>query len=503
MINKSRPDATFFLVKLQLPLHTIFTRTATSSAVQIAELLSFNDKDKYYLESAVDEAFCNAVEHFSGIVKNDEYIYVEFTIEEDSLVVSIRDKGIPFDLRQADRYTPDNIEGMDFPGLGMLLMHQGMDSVELFVHGREGKETRLTKKIKYKNIPQELLDTRIRKRGVKRPTIRDAIIRVPRLDELGEITRLAWRCYGFTQEDLLYDVDLLTKKVKNGEFKPVVAFDPKSSDMIGHGGLKYHDLKVKVGEFSLGFVDPSYRCPGLVEKVMKELLEIAKNNGDAGMFDCSVTTHTFSQKAQQVHIGSKPCGLMLGIAASGMQVKELKTSKQDKGSIVNHYIPFDFSQETIYVTDHHREMAEKIYSWMELPRTFGVADMEPPAGDSNISMFTLPDELNVTFIIVHTIGTDTVDEITNGFQQCRRDGRDAVYLFLPCGVSSSPYLVEKCENLGFSFAGIMPHIHDGDDRFLMQNVSIPLDLEKIRVYGDMGRELFDYIKMEIKRIEDK
>lgn len=112
-------------------------------------------------------------------------------MEEDSLIISIREKGIPFDLHEADRYTPETLESMDLPGLGLLLMHQGMDSVELFVHGRAGKETRLTKKLKYGAIPQELLDAVSVKRGRKRPTVKNAIIREPTLAELAEVCRLA------------------------------------------------------------------------------------------------------------------------------------------------------------------------------------------------------------------------------------------------------------------------------------------------------------------------
>jgi anti-sigma regulatory factor (Ser/Thr protein kinase) len=502
VINQPVSTAKLFLAQLTLPVHRCMVRIAVDSATQVGSLLSFSDSDRYNLDVAVEEAFCNAVDHFSGPAGEGDRIHVEFFVEEDSLIVSIREKGIPFDLQQADRYTPDSLETTDLPGLGMLLMQQGMDSVELFVHGREGKETRLVKKIKYGALPLKLLGTKPIKRGKKRPTVKDAVIRPPEQHELAEVCRLAWRCYGYTQEDLLYDLDLLTKKFLSGEFKPVVAFDPASGAMIGHGGLKYHDPKVKVSELGLAFVDPAYRCPGLSARMGTAVFDIARENGDAGVFDCSVTTHTFSQKGMQEFLGSRPCSLLMGIAASGMQAKELATSEQEKGSVMNHYFAFDRSPGTIYVSPRHQAMVDEIYHWLELPREFGVPEMEPPPGESAVSVFPLPDELNVAFIIAHTIGTDTVDEVAQGLRQCKRDCRDAVYAFLPLGVSSSPYLVEQCERLGFSFAGIMPHIHDGDDRILMQHVSIPLDPEKIRLYGDMSRKLFSYILEEKGRIED-
>lgn len=489
-----------FIVKTELPVNLIMVRSAVASATQVSEILSYSSIDKFNLEVAVEEAFCNAVKHFSRIANNDERIFLEYYIEGDSLVVSIRENGIPFDLKQADVYMPGSLDGMNSPGLGMLLMHKGMDSVELFVHGRDGKETRLTKKIKYGTIPEELFSAVVKKQSHRRPLVKNAIIRLATKNDLQEICRLAWRCYGYTQEELLYDLDLLTNKFLSGEFKPLVSFDPASGNMIAHVGLKYHDCESKVPELGLAFIDPAFKCPGMTAEMAKASLKISKDNGDMGVFDCSVTTHTFSQKAMQEYFGSRPCGLFMGITAAGMQVKELPTTKQEKGSVVNHYFAFDRSGKTIYVSPHHQQMITEIYGWLELPREFGNPNMEVPVGKSSVTVFSLPDELNVAFIIVHKIGEETVNDVINGMNQCRQERKDAVYAFLPLGVDSSPYLVEQCEKLGLSFAGIMPHIHDGDDRILMQCISIPLDTDKIRVYGEKSTKLLSYIIKEQNRI---
>jgi len=47
--------------------------------------------------------------------------------------------------------------------------------------------------------------------------------------------------------------------------------------------------------------------------------------------------------------------------------------------------------------------------------------------------------------------------------------------------------------MGLSFAGIMPHIHNGEDRMLMQYINIPIEPDTIKVYGDMTKRLADYI----------
>lgn len=489
-----------FLAQLTLPVRKLMARTAVECAGQVAQSLSFDTRDVFGIKLAVDESFCNAVEHFSGPATEDERIHVEFSIEEDRLVISIRERGIPFDRSQAERFTPDDLEHADRPGLGMLLMHHAMDSVELLVHGREGKEVRLTKRIRYGALPDELAAAGSCRTRTKRITVREPEVRLARKDELAEVCRLAWRCYGFTQEAFLYDLEALTHKVENGEFKSVVGVDPESGALIGHIGLKYHDPAVKVPELGLAFVDPAYRSPNLPAKMSRVLFDLAERGGDRGIFDCSVTTHTFSQKGLQELMGSRPCCLMLGIAASGMQVRELATSKQEKGSVVNHYFPFDRSPETVYFPPRHQKMVETIYGWMDMPRTFGEPDDGPPQGASSVSVFPLPDELNVAFVVVHAIGSDTVQEINDGLRECRSRRMDAVYAFLPADDAASPHVVEQCEAMGFFFAGVMPHIHDGSDRILLQYVDIPLDMDAIRVYGDMTRSLKEYVMEEQRRV---
>ena len=490
------------LAQIKLPIYNIMVNTAVHCTSQIARILTFTDTETLQLELAIEEAFCNAVNHFSGSVVGEQ-IVLEFSIEDDLLIISIRENGIPFDRNSAKQYIPGNLGEMSRPGLGMLLMRQGVDTIEFFVHGREGKETRLTKKISPNNIPQELQALGKGRTREKRSNVAQPELRKPKLTELSEICRLAWRCYGYTQEELLYDLEQLKEKTISGELQSIVAFDPESGNMIGHAGLKLHDPTSKVPELGLAFVDSKYRCPDLSHRLGRSLMDIAEKNGDDGVFDCSVTTHTFSQKAMQKTCGSKACCLLMGITAVGLQAKEIMTSQQDKGSTISHYYAFNRSKHTVFCPQHHQEMVTKIYQWLELPREFGSAESNPAQGQSSVNVFQSPDELNVVFITVNQIGTTTLEEVTRNLRQCRHDNNDAVYLFLPLGVSTSPTLVEQCEQIGFSFAGIMPHIHVGDDRIIMQCIYTPINIEAIRLYGEESRKLFSYILKEQHRLTEK
>lgn len=490
-----------FLSQLSIPVNRMMIGTAVACAEQVAQILSMDPKENKNLQLAVEEAVGNAVHHFSDIPGQDERIHVEFYIDGDQLIISILDKGIPFNLRNVEKYTPKNLDSMDRPGLGMRLMHKGVDSVELLMHGRAGKEIRLTKNLPHELLPEELRGCSQLKHKKKRESVKNSICRPSNLEDLPDICRLAWKCYGYTQEEFLYDTNALTEKFKTGEFKSIIIIDTDRNIILGHIGLKYHDPAIKVSEAGLGFLDPTYRFPGATKRLGKAAINLSRNHGDMGMFDCSVTTHTFSQKIIQ-ELGSSPCGLLLGITAMGMTVKELAVSEQTKGSTVNHYYAFDRSPKTIYIPVQHQKMVKQIYQWMELPREIKDSGEKAVSGESSTDVFNLPDELNVSFIIVNKIGRESVSDVVKAFEECKGNRKDAVYVMLPTDEPSCPYLVGELEKIGFSFSGVMPHIHNGGDRITLQWLNVKLDMDAIRVYGDKTRKVFDYIKSELKRVKN-
>jgi anti-sigma regulatory factor (Ser/Thr protein kinase) len=502
-MTKQPTTSKIFLAQLDIPINQIMISAAVNCAAEIGNILSFNDADNYRIQLAVEEAITNSINHFSGTPDDNERIHLEFYIEYGRLVVSIKEKGIPFNILQAKKYSSDSISNMSNPGLGMLLMEKMVDSLDVFVHGRDGKEILLSKKLPYgikagKNLLQQVQPSR-----KKRKIVHNFITRPCKLTELTDVCRLAWKCYGYTQEKFIYDLDEITRKVKSGEFKSIVTIDTDRNIVVGHIGLKYHDPNIQVSEIALTFVDPSYRCPGLTKTYGDVIRTAATESGDRGAFDCSVTTHTYSQRGLQEYFGSSPCGLLLAITAEGMKTKGLHTSTQPKGATINHYYAFDRSPETIYIPEQHQNMVRKIYQWMQTPRTFGKQNNADLSVKSSTKIMDLPDEINVSFIIAEKIGQNSIAEIKKLLQICIQKRKDAIYIFIPTNVSSSPSLVEKLEEEGFSFAGVMPHIHDGHDRITLQWINTPIDLDAIKIYGDKGRELFDYVKMELMRVKNQ
>ncbi|QGY43172.1 GNAT family N-acetyltransferase [Maribellus comscasis] len=481
-------DQTLFLGQFRLPVLYDFIPQAVANAAGIANVLHFNATESNKLQMAVEEAVKNVIDHYSTIVQSTDFIDIHYKVKDAYLVVSVFEKGIPFQQGKSNNYSLDRPYNA---GLGMHMLNSLMDKVELIVHGRKGKETRLTKKISTDQIPDSLLALYDgRRRMQTRIRVKDYEIRRANKDNISDIVRLAWKCYGYTQEELLYDADSLAHQLNAEELVSFVVINKDDEALIAHLALKYHDKNVP--EMGLAFIDPTYRCPGVMVELGSAAKQYAESQGADGIFDCAVTTHTVSQKELQ-EIGARPCTLMMGIAASGMQANMTGTNAQTKGTTVNHYNAFKYQDETVYSTEKHKDMIQSIYNWMEMPRVFGEPAIAAPGEKSEVFLVPLSESLNVAFIIVGQIGKETASEIIQNMHKCIMQKMDACYVFMSMQHPYSPVVVEECEKAGFSFCGIMPHIHNGEDRVMLQKVNVKLDKESIRVYSDESRELLDYV----------
>jgi hypothetical protein len=215
---------------------------------------------------------------------------------------------------------------------------------------------------------------------------------------------------------------------------------------------------VKAPELGLAFVDPAFRCPGLTKRLAETAFQLARDNGDVGVFDCSVTTHTHSQKAMQEYFGSRPCSLFLGIAAEGMQAKELATTRQEKGSVMNHYYAFDRSGKTVYVTPRINAWAGHL-RWWSCP---GSSAARPGAAPGPSSGCGSPAEDAELASWCSRLGQNTSPRWPR-LHHCRTQRMHAGVRLLPKGMAG-PRPCGTVRAHGFFFAGIMHHIHGGDDR---------------------------------------
>jgi len=494
--------APVLLAEIQLPILRMMTPCAVRTAESVAERLGLAASESMQVQLAVEEAFVNAADHFAAVATCGDVAVVSFHLSADMLILSVREKGIPFagallhstkSVQDTKQNSGDDLAALEKAGLGTSLMQSVMDSVDYLVHGRDGKEVLMKKRLHTISLAPDLATYLSPKRGrLIRKTAVNPVIRRATPDDAVEISRAAWRTYGYSQSELLYDADELRKRIENGSLVSFIAKSEGCFDVIFHCALEYHEPGTKVPEGGLLFADPMWRCSGLT-KSMADIIHVhAREAGNDGFFDCCVTTHTYSQQAAQER-NAVPCCLMIGIAPAGTQIKLPGIGLQHKGSTLNHYVAFNRNPATVYVPAKHQHIIKDIYSWMQLPRTMISENTAPLCGETDVFFIPLPEANNVVFIVVNTIGSDAIEQVVAYQKQCIREKRDACFVFMPLGNAASGVLACEIEKVGFVFCGVMPHIHNGDDRLILQYVMTAVEADQIRVYGDHARRLKDYV----------
>lgn len=101
-----------------------------SFVLAIAQEAGFDGFDLYQIETGVDEACSNIIEHAycgdcSGLIE------IDCTASDDKLVITIRDHGMPFDPKSIRKPNlTSKLKDRCEHGLGIYMMQQWMDEVE-------------------------------------------------------------------------------------------------------------------------------------------------------------------------------------------------------------------------------------------------------------------------------------------------------------------------------------------------------------------------------------
>ena len=101
------------------------------------------------------------------------------------------------------------------------------------------------------------------------------------------------------------------------------------------------------------------------------------------------------------------------------------------------------------------------------------------------------------------IGPDGAIELAQAVRDVRALGASSVQLSLPLGDPRLPLLAESARALGFFFYGIGPAFADGEDTFLLQLLSEPLDTSKLAIFTELAKELVVFIALDRAEVAQK
>jgi anti-sigma regulatory factor (Ser/Thr protein kinase) len=114
---------------------------------------ALNEDDTFALQMAADEACANVIEHaYSG--RSDGIISLECVLANDEVILTIRDRGRPFDPKSVPRPDMTAPLGKRHEGaLGLYLMEKLMDVVEFEFDPAKGNKLTMRKKVHREKLP--------------------------------------------------------------------------------------------------------------------------------------------------------------------------------------------------------------------------------------------------------------------------------------------------------------------------------------------------------------
>ncbi len=445
------------------------------------------------LELASEEACHNVIEH--AYDDEEGYYVLEIRIEPGRFVVTVKDQGIPFNLKLLKEEKPHY--------LGIKLMKAKTDQINSRYLGKEGKVVELIKYLPANDIDDSISLDSIVSDETKPAEPENVSLRLMRPDETVSLARCIYRVYGYSypHEDIYYPKKFASL-IKSGLVKSCVAVND-SDEVVGHLGIFLETPEDKVGESALAAVDPRYRGQGLFPRMKKLMMKEAANHNLLGLYSRAVTAHIASQKSN-VKMGSKLTGFIIAHSPPTAIFKKMEAEEDSyRRSVALFYVPVGVDREReVFIPQKHTEIMEKIYSHLEMERnlSYPLSLKVPLDPESQIYSHYLP-EMGSVFLRVNKFGVNFVDELRLHMQEMLQKGVELIVIDLPLEDPATALLCPKIEELGFFFSGIMPEFLNGDALTLQYLNNVSFDPSKVAVYSDFGKEIFSYVVDQWEKTE--
>lgn len=489
--------------KLTVPSRMSYLAPVVEYVRELARCTGFSDREVHLIHLAVEEAVSNVIRH--GYQENPDAVF-EIVCEQAAtgLTFRIREKGIPFDMAKLADYSPDRAFSSESPvSLGSHLMKQAMDEVTFHNLGRAGKEIRLTKYIGGKHIesyPEEgagaspVVGAAPTPSAPKRRpgfTVRDL---AP--GEAIEVSRCAYRTYGYTYDDYIYYPERILDYIRRGLLYSAVAV-AEDGQIIGHAALKRSRAEDPIVELGVFFITPEFRGSSVFPRLCSFLKEKVPGLNLKGVFARSISAHTISQRGTAL-FGFKDCGLLVGVPPEKVEFIDFTAMPRQMGTRVLSFISLCEERERlIHPPEALRERILGLYGDLNIPAVVG-RDREGPGREPDgetESVSTKSMTTNVADIEVFEPGENALEIILRHFHRNRLEGAAVIFLHLDLEEPHTATLASAMLAEGFLFAGILPHGLRGRDALILQylnNLKVEYDL--IKLHSPVAKDLLAYVR---------
>lgn len=422
------------------------------------------------------------------------------TLSNVELIVS--EVGEPFDPDR-HRYNPEKaLEEGDFEGAGFRLIRRFSDEFLFINKGKEGKEFRLSKKVKVHDIDELLELSRSRqqveidvpKKQKSYPDEENFSVSKINPSDAEDIAKLIYRTYEYTysKEDMYYPKKI--EKTVSGKEKLGVIARNNSGEAIGYFAvLRKQDSNIaEVGE---AVVSPRYRRRGIMSKMMEHLIETARDQKLDALFGKAVTIHPVSQRVNNKY-GFKTTALMLA-ETDKVVFKGFDEQYPQQVSVVIDFLPLKIpKRKTVYLPGEYSDILMETYEELDVP-IYAEKPMPTEMAEKSDIRLKINYTGSTSLIIVNKYGPDFHTVLSDMLDSLKKqETPNAIYIDLPLESPATPSQFNHIKDLGFIYCGLAPMFHHESDFLRLQKIFVPLDLNLIEMYSEFGRKLKTYIADE-------
>ena len=462
--------------QLKIPAELTALRIVQSFVAETANICGFRDDilKQFYL--IAEEAFLYVLRLLKDEEK-DIKITVESKTDNKYFIISFFDKGIPFSYEK---------DYSDIEKIGLKLIKAYCRKLMWINHGKSGKELRILFIKPQKDITQYKL---ISSKKIELPSD-DIAIEILNPKNAYQISQLIYRTYGYTypNEDMYYP-ERIEKLNLDGKIVSVVAVDKRYNKIVGHYAVERYDMG-NIAELGQAAIEPDYRGKNLLFEIRKNLEETARNLNIKGIYSQPVTSHTKTQRINE-KFNAKACGISFGLVPKEFDFKKMEVKPlSERESCFMYFKPFVFKTRSVYLPKKHKGMIEAIY------KNIGIK-LETPKRSIFFERSILDAKYNAPwgFGVINALkmGGDFETSLKNVFQQLKLSTQaDVLFLNIPLGDYPVDEHIETAQKLGFFFCGVLPYALNGKDIVRFQYLNTMIDVNRIKVYGDFARKIFDY-----------
>jgi anti-sigma regulatory factor (Ser/Thr protein kinase) len=444
------------------------------------------------LRLALEEVMTNVVAH-GYADRPGEPLDLVIQATDEGLKILVREKGIPFAPEQLPRYDPGHAQERD-QGLGCYLAEKMVDRLEYRNLGRDGLAIEMFKRFGADRIAVDLLgaSSAAAHSAVVPLTAEDLIIRLFTAADAIEISKVAYKTYGYSYSSFVYHPDQIVEMNRDGRMVSLVAVDP-ANRLMGHICLKRFAANSRTGEAMALFVQPEHRRLGLALSLNLALKNTASGLGLESWYVHAVAGHSLSQGMRE-RLALHPCGIMLGALPRKLEFRQLTGVMKDKVSVLVMWGALKpRGLRPIFCPKRHAEKIEEIY------RGLGLAC--PPGGEE--AQPTQPAELhaeinevfNVAELEIFGRAEEVEARLKRELRRLTLQRLDVIYAVIDLENSTAPKLCDLMESLGFFFSGVVPDALRGRDALVMQYLNnYAPDYDAIVLAAEDSRRLLAYVR---------